>query len=147
MNGWRKAIAGAIIVSFLPGGSWVGTGLAAASPSSEETKASVPSKIYRMAGAPNPDEARRVVERLGVGHHVATKRKGKTFRGFIQDIQHEYFVLQLDGEAGHLNLVYSEVELVRPNPSTGGKVAIIAAVAAAAALLIKAIIDYRDIPK
>ena len=90
-------------------------------------------RTYRSSGSPNPDEAHRVVSRLGVGEHVAVRlTSGETVRGHIRAIADDHFVLVLDRKAAPLDIAYGDVRQLGPNPSTARKTLIVVGVAAAA---------------
>ena len=97
-------------------------------------------KTYRSSGSPTPDEAHRVVNRLGVGEHVAVRlTSGETVRGHIRAIADDHFVLLLDRTAAPLDIAYSDVRQLGPNPSTTAKtIFVIVGVVAAAGVAILA---------
>jgi len=96
---------------------------------------------YRASGAPNIEEARRVVAGLGIGKHIMVKvSPGKTFRGHLRAISKDHFVLLPDREAASIEIAYGEVQQLGPNLSKGEKILIIVAVAAAVTAAVVAIV-------
>ena len=93
---------------------------------------------YRSSGAPNVEQVRRVVVGLGVGRHVAVKvTSGETFRGDLDGMTADHFVLLLDREARPMPIAYNDVQNLGPNLSNTTKtVMVAAAVAASVALLV-----------
>lgn len=96
----------------------------------EVTELKLAKSTYRASAPPNPEEARRVVAGLGVGKHIAVKvTSGKKFRGHLQAINEDHFVLFPDREAASIEIAYGDVQELGPNLSTGAKIAIIVGVA------------------
>ncbi len=94
---------------------------------------------YRAAGAPNPEEARRIAAGLGVGRHVVVKvAPGRTFRGNLQAIGDDRFVLLPDRKAQTVEIAYGDVQALGPNLSKGMKIAIVVGVIGAVTVAIVA---------
>ena len=95
---------------------------------------------YRSSGAPNVQEVRRVVAGLGVGEHVAAKvASATTFRGHIQASDEARFVILPDGQSTPVEIAYSDVQALGPNPSTAVIIAITAAVTVLGVMIIAAL--------
>lgn len=95
---------------------------------------------YRASGVPNAEQARRVAAGLGVGKHVAIKvASGKKFRGHIQAINDDHFVVLLDREARSIEIAYADVRKLGPNLSSGAKIAIIVGVVVIVVVIIWAV--------
>lgn len=87
---------------------------------------------YRAKGAPDAVEARRVVLGLGVGHHIQVKTTaGREYHGNIQLIDSDSFTMLPDHQTAPVQIAFSDMQYVEQNLSTGGKIVIIVAVAAA----------------
>lgn len=131
MNGYKRVIAVLIVVSLIPCWDLVRTVQAASHADSKQAPST-----YRSSGSPNPDEVHRVVERLGVGHHVAVKLTGGTVRGHIREIAADHFVLLFDRGAGSHDIAYSDVRELGPNPSKTATMIIVGVVIAAAVIVL-----------
>lgn len=82
-------------------------------------------RSYRAAGQPDPAEARRVVEALGVGKHVMVKTThGKEYHGHIQGIEQEQFTILPDHQKKPVRIAYNDVVRVEQNLSKGTWIAI-----------------------
>ncbi len=76
-------------------------------------------RSYRASGQPDPAEARRVVEALGVGKHVMVKTTGaKEYHGNIQAIGADRFTLLPDQQNTAVEITYRDVWQVEKNMST-----------------------------
>jgi len=78
-------------------------------------------KTYKSSGAPNVGGARHVAAGL-LGRHVAVKlTSGTTFRGHVQALNEDHFVLLLDQAGKPFEIPYGEVQELGPNLSTTAK--------------------------
>ncbi len=76
-------------------------------------------RSYRAAAQPDPAEARRAVEALGVGKHVMVRTTGaKEYHGRIQAIGADQFTLLPDQQNTAVEISYSDVWQVEKNMST-----------------------------
>jgi hypothetical protein len=103
-----RAVTAMIVIAVVPSEDLMAT-LQAATPPAQST--------YQSSGAPNPDDARRVVMNLGVGRYVDVQlSSGLTVRGYIREIADDHFALLLDGFASPADIAYDEVRQLRPIP-------------------------------
>jgi ribosome maturation factor RimP len=94
---------------------------------------------YKAAGQPDPAEARRVVLGLGVGRHIMVETAaGKEYHGLIVAIEEGGFAVMPDKQATPVQIAYTDIMQLGPNLSTGAKVVIIVAIAAAIFLALAA---------
>ena len=94
---------------------------------------------YKAAGQTDPAEARRVVLGLGVGKHIMVKTAaGKEYHGLIVAIEEGGFAVMPDKQATPVQIAYTDIMQLGPNLSTGAKVVIIVAIAAAIFLALAA---------
>ena len=97
---------------------------------SDITRLKFEKSTYRSAGSVDVDQVRRVVAGLGVGQHIAVKvTSGKTFRGHIRAMNDANFRLVLDRGAESIDVAYTNVFRLGPNPSRTAKIAIAVGVA------------------
>ncbi len=86
-------------------------------------------RSYRAAGQPDPAEARRVVDALGVGKHVMVRTTaGREYHGHIKAIGADRFTLLPDQQNTALEITYSDVWQVEKNMSTASIVVIAVAI-------------------
>ena len=103
-----RAVTAMIVIALVPSEDLMAT-LQAATPPAQST--------YQSSGAPNPDEARRVVMNLRVGRYVDVQlSSGLTVRGYIREIADDHFALLLDGFASPADIAYDDVRQLRPIP-------------------------------
>ena len=103
----------------------------------ELNRLSYPKRGYKAESNPNAAAAKRMVVQLGVGEHIMVQ-VGPTqkVRGHIREINHDYFVIQPDGQTQTLQVPYSNILKVNKNLSFGATVVIVAAIAVAAVLIL-----------
>ena len=103
-----RIVIAIIILAVAPCADFVTT-LQAATPPAQST--------YQSSGAPNPDDARRVVMNLGVGRYVeVTLSSGEIERGYIRTIADDHFALLVDGMPAPADIAYGDLRQVRPIP-------------------------------
>jgi len=101
------------------------------------TELKLAKSTYRASGHPDTLQVRRVVAGLGVGKHVAAKvTSGKKFRGHIQAINEDHFVLLPDRKAASVEIAYGDVQQLGPNLSKGAKIALFVIVLTATVVLL-----------
>jgi hypothetical protein len=102
--------------------------------------------VYRASKAPDPAAARRVALVLGEGKHIVVRlHSGKTHRGHIQAIDPSQFRVRIDRTGRSLEISFDEVAYLEQNLTRRAKIAIVAAVGAAAFLTIFFLwLEYGD---
>jgi len=86
---------------------------------------------YRASGRPDPTEARRVVQALGVGKHVVVNAAGgREAHGLIQSIGAGSFSVIPDKQNAPVQFVYADVQHVEKNLSLGATIVLIVLIAA-----------------
>jgi hypothetical protein len=74
-----------------------------------------PQSTHRLFGSKSADQARRTVDKLGIGAHVdVTVTWGDRLHGEIQEIGDDYFVLILDGSGVRADVLYEDVQQLGP---------------------------------
>lgn len=102
----RGIVAAIVVVALLPCEGLVAT-LQASTPPGQPT--------HRSSGSADPDQARRMVTHLGIGHHVVVKlRSGETVRGRVREIAEDHFVLDLERSGAPVGIAYGDVRQLGP---------------------------------
>ena len=104
-------------------------------------KVTLANLVYRAKGIPDPLAVSRVVGGLGVGHHIVVETtEGKKYRGNIQVIGEDDFVMVPDHQTAPVQIAYAQVHYLEQNLTKGAKIAIIVAVVFLVAVAITAIV-------
>jgi hypothetical protein len=142
MNVYRRLIAAIIVFSLCPYGGFVRSARAA-----PRVALGRPTALIRVVSPTTPDEARRAIERLGVGHYATIVRSGEMLQGRIADITADDFVLVRDSGGEAVAIGYAEVQEVGTKAGTTKKVLIVAGLAALAVMIAIAVHEYRGLKK
>jgi len=94
-------------------------------------------ETYKVGGAEDAAEARRVLAGLGIGRHIVVKTaEGKEYHGNVLAIDRSHFSVLPDGQMAPVQFAYTDLVQLGPNLSKGAKVALIVALALVGAYLI-----------
>jgi ribosome maturation factor RimP len=97
--------------------------------------------VYRATGVPDPIAVSRVVEGLSVGHHIVVRTtEGQEYRGNIQVISREHFVIMPDHQTTSVQIAYTQVRYVEQNLSKGSKIAVVVAIVVVVAVVVSIVV-------